>query len=256
MADDNKAAIADPEVSPAPASEPEPTGAPQDGQPPTPEAILAGLKDLSAEDKATLLDAVGREFIVREYAAKDLEREAQRRADRLSVDNQLQIDKAEIDNRFLPDIDKAIDQLAEGGESAAKAYRDKVLAWQGQHRRAEFDHAVRRHPVYSQLTEDEHRRIASVRDAPDADRVRVVIDTLLSAQERIIRAELPNQVEQKVAQNAGLAKVLTDLLQARKAAAGETSSQEIASHSRPERERLLDPKTPISELMAIRARQK
>ena len=257
MVTDNADAAAAPQADPAPVSEEGAVGASEDGQTSEPLTLEQLAAQLDPEAKKALADTLLGQDFLREYAAPIIETEAQRMADRRAVENQLVIDKAKIDERYLLQIDAAAKAL--GDEIDTKTldkFKGAVLEWQAEQRRAEFDYAVRRSPVFLKLNDEERSRIGSVREAPDADRVRVTLETMLMAQERLARESLPAQVNKEVEKKVATADVLGKLVAALGGAKQQTSSTAIQAGPTNDKERLLDPKTPLNELMAIRARQR
>lgn len=228
MVTENADAAAASQADPAPVSEEGADGAPGDGQTSEPLTLEQLAAQLDPEAKKALADTLlGKDFL-KEYAAPLIETEAQRMADRRAVDNQLVIDKAKIDERYLLQIDAAAKALGEEiDQRSLDKFKGAVLEWQAEQRRAEFDYAVRRSPVFLKLSDEERSRIGSVREAPDADRVRVTLETMLMAQERLAREAMPAQVNKEVQKTIAATDVLGKLVQALGGAKQQVSSTNV-----------------------------
>jgi len=192
------------------------------------EALKQFSEGMSDEDRQQIADALlGKEWIVGKYAAEDIRRQAQSRSDRTEADNQLLIDKQGIDTEFMPNVQREIDGLGLTEGKTADALTNVLTTWQARHREAEFNHAVRRNPIFGQLTDEEHRRLLSV--AKSSDAYRVALEVLLGAQDRVSREAGRTDGQAAASKDPQRYAALTGLVQALAATKGQTSSGAITS---------------------------
>lgn len=234
MADETKAPVETAPTEEAPTKEVpgggEPAQAPEQ-KPLSPAESIAALRD-SLDDGAKRLIAqelLGPEY-VRDTFSKDLEREAQRMAERREASNQLDLDRRNIADRYAERAVALERQLSEV-EGADRVLRDAREVFEGNAndtRRAEFQHAVRSLSIYPDLTEDERRQIGGVQDGRP-EMFEVTLRTLLAAQERVAKDGASQTAEKAAAEKVGLAEALAKFGEFVKASQEETSSEGVST---------------------------
>lgn len=254
------------EKPPQPASQEQPGAPPAEPAPepeakePPPDPGKIREEAVAAIDDDTLAFLIG--GLPQERYEKlfgtDIERRSQSRADRTDSDAKLEGDVARVSTEYgqrFFDLKQRVEQeevrpILDEAAAQGRAFQDAL------HQRY-LSNALGRLGIT--LTDEDRRRLDSVRgDGTDPQtRIRNTIEVYVNRAREIGRTEAPELVRKQAEDDAAVAEKMAKVLGYLKGGQEQAATREAMSPAvTDDNARLLSPDTPVSELMAIRARQR
>lgn len=235
-----------------------------DGAAPTPEQLQEQFRqavgDIDNDSLKLLFDNIPDERREQLWG-EDTRRRAQSLSDTRESGAELELRKNKIEDQASRELTTIRSRYSEG-EDRERIGNDLteqagiIARTTNDLRRAELDHAMRSHRTWAMLTEDDRRKFSSVERQDDEVAIRVRLHTMLDRAYEAGRADAPAALKVAAQKEAGSLETLARLAGFIKGSGQQVSSQQVRpTGAGDDNAKLLDPNTPVSELIAIRARQ-